>query len=421
MIIGTYRSNEIDENHFLPSVIDVVHKRPVSHQDIRLQQLSRQAISDMIRDTVRINSIHDDFDMEALSEWVYSKTQGNAFFAIHMLRTLYERGDLHFDFDRRKWHFKIPAEDSLPANVVDLIIRGLQRLPAETQNVLKLAACIGSNQFTLYLLSVVYQRSLEETATDLWPALKAGLVVPTSNAYQIPLALEPGSELSQQWMNTSNTIESEGDHQTPLDRQTSNASSNSASRRKQGVVITYRFLHDKVQQSAMALIPEAERPAVHSLIGRHLLHRMTLEDQVDAYVFEICDQLNKAQSTLSSEEREELIRLNLQAGRKALRATAFDGATGYFQVAQQLLGRNPWETQRQLTLDVYLATIDRMFAGTQYDTGSSSLTPELMKQFRLLRKLCSIQNLHLNRFPFCLGKWTARWVWEIPLARLRQD
>lgn len=328
----------------------------------------------MIKDTVRITSMNDDFDMEALSEWVYSKTEGNAFFATHMLRTLYDQGDLYFDFERRKWHFKIPSADSLPANVVDLIIRGLQRLPPQTQDVLKLAACIGSNRFTLFLLSVVYQRSLEETATDLWPALTAGLIVPTSNAYQIPLAIEPGSELSQHWMNTTSTFEPDSNHGTTNMDKSTEGSSNSASRRHRGVVVTYRFLHDKVQQSAMALIPEADRPAVHNLIGRHLLHRMTLEDQLDSYVFEICDQLNKAQSTLPAEECEQVIRLNLQAGRKALKATAFDGAAGYFQAAQDLLGNDPWSMRRQLTLDVYLATVEKLFASTQYQEGMLVLT-----------------------------------------------
>src|SRR5579859_1165517 len=118
-----------------------------------------------------------------------------------MLQTLHDQGDLTFDFDRRKWHFKIPQQDTLPANVVDLIVRGLQKLPPQTQSVLKLAACIGSNRFTLFLLSIVYQRPLEETASDLWPALKAGLVIPTSNAYQIPLAIEAGGEGGEGWMN----------------------------------------------------------------------------------------------------------------------------------------------------------------------------------------------------------------------------
>jgi len=119
----------------------------------------------------------------------------------------------------------------------------------------------------------------------------------------------------------------------------------------------------------MAMIPEAERPAVHRLLGRHLLQRMTLEDQVDSYIFEICNQLNKATVGLSQEESEQLIELNLRAGRKALRATAFDGAMGYFQTAQSLLGPDSWQRQRRLTLDVYLANVERWYSSADYAQG----------------------------------------------------
>src|SRR5208282_1253760 len=109
----------------------------------------------------------------------------------------------------------------------------------------------------------------------------------------------------------------------------------------------------------MELIPEAERPAVHGLIGRHLLQRMTLEGIIDSYVFEICDQLNKAWDSLNNEECEHVIALNLRAGRKALKATSFDGARRYFQVAWELLGEKPWQSRRSLALDVYLANVER--------------------------------------------------------------
>ena len=295
-----------------------------------------------------------------------------------MLQTLHDQGDLHFDFERRKWHFKISDTDLLPANVVDLIVRGLQRLPPETQAVMKLAACIGSNKFSLLLLSVVYQHSLEETAADLWPALEAGFIVPTSNAYQIPLAIEPGSELSQQWVDTSHALDTDKHQPSGMDPDSNSTSTSTI--RHNGVVVTYRtcttsnylilgFLHDKVQQSAMELIPESERPGVHGFIGRHLLQRMRLEGQIDGYVFEICNQLNKALDSLSPEECEQVIELNLCAGRKALKTTAFDGATDYFQVAWDLLGNNPWRARRVLALNVYLAKVERQYAAAQFEDG----------------------------------------------------
>lgn len=290
-----------------------------------------------------------------------------------MLRTLHDQGDLQFDFDRRKWHFKISNADNLPANVVDLIVRGLRKLPPETQDVVKLAACIGSNKFTLFLLSIVYQSSLEETASDLWPALKAGFIVPTSNAYQIPLAIEPGSELTSQWMDTANTFEPNALQVPTEDKESDRTSTNFT--RHTGVVVTYRFLHDRVQQSAIELIPEAERPALHGLIGRTLLRRMKLEGLLDSYVFEICNQLNKAREILTEDECEQLIGLNLRAGRKALKATAFDGATGYFDIAYELLGEEMWEKRRSLALDVYLANVEKCYANTRFEECISSSPP----------------------------------------------
>jgi hypothetical protein len=43
----------------------------------------------MIKDTVRLSSIENDIDMEALSACVFSKTEGNAFFATHVAPTLF--------------------------------------------------------------------------------------------------------------------------------------------------------------------------------------------------------------------------------------------------------------------------------------------------------------------------------------------
>jgi osomolarity two-component system, sensor histidine kinase CHK1 len=310
-----------------------------------------------------------------------------------MLRTLHDQGDLQFDFDRRKWHFKISNADSLPANVVDLIVRGLQTLPPETQDVVKLAACIGSNKFTLSLLSIIYQHSLEETASDLWPALKAGFIVPTSNAYQIPLATEPNSELSLQWMDTSNTFEPSTLAIPNTEDRESDGTSTSLPKHA-GVVVTYRFLHDRVQQSAMELIPAAERPAVHGLIGRTLLRRMKLEGLVDSYMFETCNQLNKAREILTEEECEALIRLNLQAGRKALKASAVDGATAYFEIARDLLGEDVWVKRRLLALDVYLANVEKCYVNGRFE---ECITPPLFPGCSAYPSL-----LASSRFLFCV-------------------
>jgi predicted ATPase len=120
----------------------------------------------------------------------------------------------------------------------------------------------------------------------------------------------------------------------------------------------------------MALIPDEDLSTVHGLIGRQLLLRMTSEDQIDNYVFEICNQLNKARDNLGPNECSQLIELNLRAGRKTLKAPAFNGEMEYFSIARDLLGVNSWQIRRSLTLDVYLANVERLFAEAQYQQGN---------------------------------------------------
>src|SRR5207249_1709300 len=84
-----------------------------------------------------------------------------------------------FDYAARHWQFDLDRirRIDITDNVVDLMAAKLRKLPAPTQEALKLAACIG-NRFALPVLATVSATTAEATAGSLWDALGEGFVVP---------------------------------------------------------------------------------------------------------------------------------------------------------------------------------------------------------------------------------------------------
>ena len=120
------------------------------------------------------------------------------------------------------------------SDVVEFMVERLRKLPEATQNVLKLAACIG-NRFDLGTLAIVCEKVQEEVATDLWRGLQEGFVIPENETYKF--------------------FQGEQTHEKSI----------------QDISVSYRFLHDRVQQAAYELIDEEVRQRLNLEIGRLLL------------------------------------------------------------------------------------------------------------------------------------------------------
>ncbi|MHC5831484.1 MAG: hypothetical protein ACYT04_89840, partial [Nostoc sp.] len=83
----------------------------------------------------------------------------------------------------------------------------------------------------------------------------------------------------------------------------------------------FRFYHDRVQQAAYSLIADESKAAVHLKIGQVLLKNASHE-QVNQQIFNLVNQLNLAVDLIIEQiEKDELVRLNLIAGKKAKAST----------------------------------------------------------------------------------------------------
>ncbi|MEH2159281.1 ATP-binding sensor histidine kinase [Nostoc sp.] len=333
-IIGAYRDNEVFAAHPLMLTLDEIEKASPCVNTLTLAPLSQADVNHLIADSLSCATKQ----ALPLTELVYQKTKGNPFFTTQFLKALYEDGLISFDWEVGFWQCDVAPVKALALtdDVVEFMAQQLQKLPDITQDILKLAACIG-NQFDLATLAIVSEKSQIETAAGLWKALQEGFIIPTNEIYKF-------------YQDSSLVI---GHLQMTNDKAQSLSGGFLRSELcKRGQMTVYKFLHDRVQQAAYFLIPDAQKQTAHLKIGQLLLTHTPIAK--DEKLFEIVNQLNIGKSLIVNlSEQIELAQLNLKAGQKARAATAYTAAFEYCTTGIALLAEDMWQTQYELTLALY--------------------------------------------------------------------
>ncbi|MEH2046027.1 AAA family ATPase [Nostoc sp.] len=340
LIIGAYRDNEVDATHPWMQTLEQIKKEGARVNNILLQPLELEYINQLITDTLNC-SIEKS---KSLAELVSKKTQGNPFFLTQLLYFMYKENLLYFDYHNYFWCWNIEniKRVEITDNVVDLTIAKITKLDKKTQKVLQLAACIG-NQFNLEILSVVNNKSQITTARELQAALEVGLILPLSNDYKIPLIWNQ-EEISKNNSETSDVFIPKIPNYIP-----------------------YKFLHDRVQQAAYALIPEEQKKIVHLQVGRLLLKNIQ-ESELEENIFAIVNHLNEGNELIIEQsERDKLAKLNLQAGKKAKASTAYQPALRYLETGLGLLSSNSWKEQYKFTLEIYEETLELIYLNAKFE------------------------------------------------------
>ena len=314
MLIGAYRNNEVDPTHPLIRKLQAMRQAGAIVHDIVLAPLSREDLEQLIAD-----ALHCEPDRASpLAQLVQDKTGGNPFFAIHFISSLAEEGLLTFDHAEGRWSWdlnRIHAK-GYTDNVADLMVGKLNRLPVETRQALQQLACLGNNA-EFALLEMVSQDSNEEMHARLWEAVRAGLIFRTEHSY--------------------------------------------------------RFLHDRVQEAAYSLIPQALRAEARLRIGRLLVAHTPAESR-EEHIFEIVNQLNRGAALITSrDEREQLAEFNLIAGRRAKASTAYTSALKYFIDGSALLD-DSWDRRHELIFSLELYRAECEFLTGQSAAAEERLT-----------------------------------------------
>ena len=352
LILGAYRDNEISPTHPFILIVDEIVKAGAVVNTITLQSLSLVDLNQLVADTLNCELSL----AQPLTELVLKKTKGNPFFATQFLKALYEDGQITFDSKRRYWQCDIAQVRALALtdDVVEFMAMQLQKLPNQTQNVLKLAACIGA-QFDLNTLAMVSEQSLEATAADLWKALQEGLIIPNTEIYKFFIQSDTKS--------------------------VSNTAANP----------TYRFLHDRIQQAAYSLIPDDQKQITHLEIAT-LLVRNSSETQRQERIFDIVGHFNlAAELIIEPQAQYEFATLNLQAGKAAKASAAFDAAFIFVSKGIDRLPDTKWQDNYPLTLALYDLGAGVAYISNQFEQTDRLIALILQNARNLLDKVSAYE------------------------------
>lgn len=309
LLIGAYRDNEVTSTHPLMRTLERIRGADVPARDIVLGPLTPEHAEQLIADSLRC-----DRELAApLAAMIYEKTVGNPFFVIQFLRALVDEGLLTFDHGWR-WDLNGIHAKGYTDNIIDFMLRKINRLPRRTQTLLQRLACLG-NGADFSLLAIVCKYSVEELCDHLSDALQTQLIVISDG--------------------------------------------------------TYHFVHDRIQEAAYLLIPEGRRAETHLRIGR-LLVKYTSSEKRDEAVFEIVSQLNRGASLIrATDEIETLAELNLVAGKRAKAATAYGSALVYLATGMALLSEKGWERRPEL-----MFALNFHCAESEFITGNTAKADE---------------------------------------------
>jgi predicted ATPase/tRNA A-37 threonylcarbamoyl transferase component Bud32 len=307
LLIGAYRDNEVTQIHPLSAMIEKLKQENVAINQITLAPLEQGAVAQLIAET-----LHTPSESSApLAELVWHKTNGNPYFTNEFLKTLYTEDLIVFNINQQHWEWDIAQikAKNITDNVVELMIGKLEQLSEKTQRALRLAACVGA-EFDLATLTAICERPAVEIFTELTTVIQLELILATS-------------ELDENLL-----------------------------------IQNYKFSHDRVQQAAYTLIDDSQKQVVHLQIGRSLLEK-TLPEQITERLFEIVDHLNYGIELVTDQsERNEIAKLNLLASQKAKGAIAYNTAQNYLATGRTWLAASSWQTNYDLTLELYIATTE---------------------------------------------------------------
>ncbi|MCB1305058.1 MAG: AAA family ATPase, partial [Leptospiraceae bacterium] len=298
-ILGTYRSNEVNDLHPLKRAIDSYLLNGIELATIDLQPLGPRDLLRMLLETFRIAPSSEEANpVKDLAEALFKRSEGNPFVARQYLESLHEHGWIQLDREEGKWHFDLARirMDGLTASSAELMARSLESV-AQARDLLQAAACIGS-RFSLSMAAGLVEQDVMLTLSQLQEVAQRDFIYPIGEQYKY------------------------------VDRD---------STKKQVEQVYYAFSHDRIYESVL----QSTRPSVSeelNLKAARLILNVSNFHEIDEQVGTIVSYYNKGRNLVESdEEKLTIAKLNLRAGQRERKASAFDESVVHFGISLDTL------------------------------------------------------------------------------------
>ena len=254
---------------------------------IKIGNLSLENVTSLVAEALGMED--NEGAVKNLAATVHRKTDGNAFFVLMFLRSLYDEEVLQYNFGTMRWMWDDNAVEAKLAteNVATVLVNKLRRLSSRSQSVVKVASCLGA-KFSLSAVTAVTENLSDEVGT------LSGAEIEFDDAGDDSISVLDSSILSE--------LEDEG----LWERESKNAD-------------VRVFGHDKIQSAAFELIPFDRRDSFRGKIGSLLMEKLD-EEVLEGLLFEVVSLRNCSMGNITDEvERTELAKMNLRAGMKVSR------------------------------------------------------------------------------------------------------
>ena len=176
LVIGAYRSSEVDAAHPLSILKDDLKVSRVDVQEVAVHPLSRGDVDELVADTLSI----DVEDARPLSTLTYARTHGDPFFVRQFLSAAHKDGSITFDPHVGRWTWDQARIERLGVadNVAAFVARKLRDLPPTTRTLVNLAASRGA-QVSIELLGRASDLAPGAVSDELRAAVQDEILMPS--------------------------------------------------------------------------------------------------------------------------------------------------------------------------------------------------------------------------------------------------